>query len=144
MAFTLGILIFYRFYFLVSILEPIVALPWLTRRDTTWDDSPGQAIIDGGAAGFGALNQFWNQLITPSTETENPPDQIQSQPETSNTPEWSTPPIFGPNMMKQCSASTQPVGAPDDTLLGGGDILSPDKPIPGPVRAYVEQDIKTG
>lgn len=144
MAFTLGILIFYRFYFLVSILETIVALPWLTRRDMTWGDSPGQSIIDGGAAGFGALNQFWNQLIIPSTETENPPDQIQSQPETSNTPEWSTPPIFGPNVMKQCSASTHPVGAPDDPLWGGQDILTPYGPIKGPNGEYVQQDVITG
>lgn len=148
MAFALGILIFYRFFLLLSILEPIGAWPWITRREMTWDDSPGQAIIDGGAAGFGVLNQLWNQLILPSTENEKPPDQIRSQPETSNTPEWSNPPIFGPNMMEQCSASTHSVGASDTDLPGEGDILTPDGPIPGSDEEYVgdhvQQDIKTG
>lgn len=144
MAFTLGILIFYRFLFLVLILESIAALPWLTRRDMTWGDSPWQGIIDGGAAGLGALDQFWNQLIIPSTETGNPPDQIQSQPETTNTPEWLTPPILGPNMMGLCPASTHPVGAPDDHPWGGGNILTPDGPILGPNGEYVQQDINTG
>lgn len=148
MAFTLRILIFYRFFFLVLILEPIVALPSLTRRDLTWGDSPGQATIDAGAAGLGALNQFWNQLIIPSPETEFPPDDIQSQPETPITPEWSTPPLFEPNMMKECSASTHPVGATSDQLPGEGDILNPDVPISGPnedyVGDYVQQNIKTG
>lgn len=148
MASTIGILIFYRFFLLVSILEPIVAWPWLTRREMTWDDSAGQAIIDGGAAGFGALNQLWNQLIIPSTENEKPPDQIESQPATSNTPEWSTPPLLGPNMMEECSASTDSVGAPDTNLPGEGEILTPYGSISGPngeyVGAYVQQDIKTG
>lgn len=150
MAFTLRILIFYRFFLLVVVLEPIVALPWLTRRDMTWGDSPGQAAIDVGAAGLGALSQFWNQLIIPSSETEYPPDQIQSQPETPNTPEWSTPPLLEPNTMEKCSASTNPIGAPDDQLPEEGDILTPDGPIPGPspneeyVGDYVQQNIKTG
>ena len=161
---TLGsIRIFYRFLFLVSILEPtIVALPWVTRRGTTtWDDSPGQAIIDGGAAGFGVLNDIWNELIEPSTtENENlPPDQIQiqSQPESStNTPpELSSPPIFGPNMRGQCSAFfTQSLGsAADDQLpgTGNGDILTPPdgSTIPGPsneeeYEGYIQQSTKTG
>lgn len=147
MASTLGIIIFYRFLFLVTILEPIVALPWLTRRQMTWDYSPGQAIIDGGAAGLGALNDIWNELIEPSTENENLPDQIQSQPETSNTPELSTPPIFGPNMILQCSASTQSIGSADDQLPGNGDILTPDGSIPDPneeYTGYIQQSSKTG
>ena len=148
MAFTLGILIFYRFFVFVSILETIVAWPWLTRREMSWDDSPGQAIIDGGAAGFGALNQLWNQLIIPSMENEKPPDQIQSEPETSNPPEWSTPHIFGPNMMEQCSTSTDSVWASDANLPGEGDILTPDGSNSGTneeyVGAYVQQNIKTG
>lgn len=78
MAFTLAV-IFYRFLFLLLVLESVVALPWLTRRDMTWGNSPGQAIIDIGAAGFGALNQFWNQFILPSTETKYPP-QTQANP----------------------------------------------------------------
>lgn len=148
MAFTLGILIFYRFFVFVSILETIVAWPWLNRREMTWDDSPGRAIIDGGAAGFGALNQLWNQLIIPSMENEKPTDQIQSQPETSNTPEWSMPHISGPNMLKQCSTSTQSGGASDTNLPGEGDILTPDVSVSGTnevyVGAYVQQNIKTG
>lgn len=147
MASTLGIISFYRFLILVSILEPIVAVPLFTRRGTTWDDSPGQAIIDGGAAGFGVLNDIWNDLIEPSTEKENLPNQIQSQPETSNTPELSSPPIFGPNMMGQCSASTQSLGSADDQLPGNGDILTPDGSIPGPneeYEGYIQQSTKTG
>lgn len=140
--------IFYRFLFLLLVLEPIVALPSLTRRDTTWDDSPGQAIIDIGAAGFGTLNQFWNQLIMPPTETRYSPDPSLSQPETPNTPEWSTPPVFEPNMMKKCSASTSPIGAPDDQLPGEVDIPTPNGLIPDPdveyVGDYVQQNVKTG
>lgn len=147
MASTLGIIIFYRFLLLVTILEPLVALPWLTRRETTWDVTPGQAIIDGGAAAFGTLNDIWNELIETSTENENLPDQIQSQPETSNTPESSTPQIFGPNMMLECSAFTQSLGSADDQLPGNGDILIPEWSFPGPneeYTGYIQQSSKTG
>lgn len=147
MAFTLAI-IFYRFLFLLLVLEPAIALPWLTSRDMTWGDSPGQAIIDIGAAGFGALNQFWNQFTLPSTQTTYPPDPSQPQPETPNTPEWSTPPLFDPNLMKKCFAYTQPIGAPDDQLPREGDILTPNGLIPIPEKEYeglyVQQSTKTG
>lgn len=150
MAFPLTI-IFYRFLSLLLLLEPtVVALPWLTRRDMTWGDSPGQAIIDIGAAGFGALNQFWNQFIIPSEETEYSPDPIQSQSETPNAPEWTTPPFIEPSNMKKCSASSThpPIGAPDDQLPGEENIPTPDELIPDPdgeyVGNYVQQNIKTG
>lgn len=149
MAFTPAI-IFYRFLFLLLVLEPVIALPWLTSRDMTWGDSPGQAIIDFGAAGFGAWNQFWNQFTLPSTETTLPPDPDpgQPQPEAPNTPEWSTPPLFDPNLMKKCSADTQPIGAPDDQLPGEGDILTPSELTPIPEKEYeglyVQQSTKTG
>ena len=149
MDLTLRITIFCRILFLILILEPIVALPWLTRRDMTWDGSPGQLLIDTGAAGLGALNQFWNQLTIPSTETVYPPEQRQSEPETPNTPEWLTPPLFEPNMRKQCSASTQSIiGPPDNELPGeenvptpNGLTLVPDEEYKG---LYVKQNTKTG
>lgn len=151
MDFTLKITIFCRILFLILVLEPIVALPWLTRRDMTWGDSPGQALIDIGEAGLGALNQLWNQLTIPSTETVYPTEQSPSKPETPNPPEWLTPPLFEPNMMKKCSTSTDPiVGAPDDQLPGEGDIptpnpngltLVPDEEYKG---VFVQQNTKTG
>lgn len=147
MVFPLAI-IFYRFLFLLLVLEPIIALPWLTRRDMTWSDSPGQAIIDMGAA---ALNGLSNQLTLPTTETEYPPDPSQPQPEAPNTPEWSTPPLFEPNPLKRCSAVTQFIGAPDDQLYqlpGEGDILTPNELAPISEKKYedlyVPQNAKTG
>lgn len=145
MGLTLRISLFCRILFLVLVLEPIVALPWFTRRDTTWGDSPGQALID---IGLGALNQLWNQLTIPSTEPVYPPEQIQSEPETPNTPDWLAPPLFEPNMMKKCSAFNHHIGASDDQLseegdtpTPNGDIIVPDEGYKG---LYVQQDIKTG
>lgn len=149
MSFTLAV-IFYRFLFLFLFVESVIALPSLSRRDTTWGDSPGQDIIDMGAAASGALNQLWNQFTLPSTETKDLPDP--SQPplsEAPNIPEWSTPPLFDPNLMKRCSAYTQPIGAPDDQLPGEGGIptlsnelaLIPEKEYEG---IYVQQSTKTG
>lgn len=138
MEFTLSI-IFYRFLILLLVLEPIIALPWHSRRDMTWGDSPGQAIINMGAAGFGALNQLWNLLTLPSTETEYTPNPnpSQPQPEAPNTPQWSTPPSFESDPMKICSAVTQPIGAPDNQLPGEGDADEYGGP-------YVQQNTKTG
>lgn len=144
MAFTL-VIIFYRFLFLLLVLEPIIALPWLNRRDMTWGYSPGQAIIDIGAASFGALNQFWNQLTLPSTETGHPPDP---HPDAPNTPEWSTPPSFELNLMEKCPAFTQSIVSFDDQLPGEGDILTPNELTPisnsGYGGLYVQQNTKTG
>lgn len=149
MAFTLAV-IFYRVMFLLLVLESVIALPSLTRRDMTWGDSPGQAIIDIGAAGFGALNQFWNQFTLPSTETKYLPDPSQPPiPEAPNTPEWSTPPLFDPNLMKKCSSAyTQPIGALDNQLPGEGGILNLNELTPIPEKEYeglyVQQSTKTG
>lgn len=153
MVFTLAV-IFYRFLFLLLVLEPvIIALPWLSRRDMTWGDSPGQTIIDIGAAGFGALNQLWDQFTTlPPAETKDLPDPSQPLllPEAPNTPEWLTPPFFDPNLMKKCSAYSQPIGAPDDQLPGEGGILTLNEEltmIPEKEEyegIYVQQSTKTG
>ena len=153
MAFTLAV-IFYRFLFLLLVLESVIALPWLsTRRDMTWRDSPGQAIVDFGAAGFGALNQLWNQFTIPSTETKYLPDPDPNQPppipESPNTPEWSTPPLFDPNPMKKCSVHTQPIESFDNHLLGeAGGIGTLDELTPIPDEeyegVYVQQSTKTG
>lgn len=159
MAFALA-LIFYRFVFLLLVLESVIALPWLsTRRDTTWGSSPGQAFIDFGAAGFGALNQLWNQFTQPSTETNYLPDpdpdpnQPPPLPEAPNTsgPEWLTPPLFDPNPMKKCSAYTQPIRNLDNQLLDEGgtgiaslnelNLMIPEKEYEG---VYVQQSTKTG
>lgn len=140
--------LFFQISFLVLVLEPIVALPWLTRRDMTWDDSPGQALTDFGGFGLGALNQLWNQWTIPSTENVYPPDQKQSEPETPNTPEWLAPPLFEPHTMKECPASTHHIGASDDQLSEEGDISIPNGGILVPVEGYmgiwVQQNIETG
>lgn len=152
-------LFFCRILLLVLVLDPtiVAGLPWgLTRRDMTWDDlSPGQALIDIGGLGLGALNQLWNQFTIPSTSTEilDPPEQNQqSEPESpKNTPEWLTPPLFEPNLMKECSASnTHHIGASDDQVseegniipTPNGDIIVPDDE--GYKGLLVQQNIKTG
>lgn len=148
-------LFFCRILFLVLVLDLIVALPWLTRRDMTWDDlSPGQTLIDIGGLGLGALNQLWNQFTIPSTtDILNLPEQKQqSEPESpKNTPEWLTPPLLEPNLMKECSASTaHQIEASDDQhseegiiipTPNGGDIIVPDEGYKG---LLVQQNIKTG
>lgn len=148
MGLTLRMSLFFQILFLVLVLEPIVALPWLTRRDITWDDSPGQALIDIGVFGLGALNQLWNQWTIPSTETVYPPDQKHSEPGTPNTPEWLAPPLFEPNTMKKCPASTHPTGASDGQPSEEGDIPTPNGDILVPVEGYmgiwVQQNIETG
>lgn len=148
MGLALRISLLCRILFLVLVLEPIVALPWLTRRDMTWDDSPGQALIEMGEFGLGVLNQLWNQLTIPSTEAVYPPEQKQSEPETPNTPEWLAPPLFEPKIMKECPAPTHHIGAPDDQLPGKGDIPTPNGVIIVPDEGYrgflVQQNIKTG
>lgn len=150
--------LFCRILFLVLVLEPIVALPWLTRRGMTWNlDSPGQALIDFGGFGLGALNQLWNQLTIPSTETETldfPEQQNQpDEPESPNTPEWLAPPLLEPNMMKECSASTSThhiIGASDDQVSEEGNIPTPMSgdilvvPDEGYKGLFVQQNIKTG
>lgn len=148
MGLTLRMSLFFQILFLVLVLKPIVALPWLNIRDMTWDVSPGQALIDIGGFGLGALNQLWNQLTVPSTETVYPPEQEQSEPETPNTPEWLAPPLFEPNTRKECSASTHHIGASDDQFSEEGDIPTPNGLILVPVEGYmglfVQQNIKTG
>lgn len=148
MGLILRMSLFCQILFLVLVLEPIVALPWLTRRDMTWGDSPGQALIDIGGFGLGALNQLRNQLTIPSTEPVYPPEQKQSEPETPNTPEWLAPPLFEPNMMKECSASTHHIGASDDQFSEEGNIPTPNGVIINPDEGYkgffVQQNIKTG
>lgn len=157
MAFTLDVMIFYRFLFLLLVLESVIALPWLsTRRDTTWGDSPGKTFIDLGAAGFGALNQLWNQFALPSTETETKylPDPDLSHPlllpEAPNTsgPEWLTPPLFDPNPVKKCSSHIQPIETLDNQLPAEGGIVSLNELTPIPEKeyegVYVQQSTKTG
>lgn len=137
-----------RILFLVLALEPIFALPWLNPRDLTWDDSPWQSLIDIGEVGLGALNQLWNQLTIPSTETVYPPKQTKFEPETPNTPEWSNPHLFEPNMMKKCSASSHPIGAPDDQSPEEGDLRTPSGlpivPDEGYKGLFVQQNTKSG
>lgn len=118
MAHTNMIQFFFRYLFLISILEPTWASTWFTRRDMLWDDSPWlEDPVGVGGTDPGALYEMWNQLtgteappiIPPSTEPpENSPVEEGSQPATPNALE----PMLEPSGTKKCSAVKG--GAPGD------------------------------
>lgn len=131
--------IFFRFLFLILILEPIVASTWFTRRDMLWDDSPWlEDLLGVGGAGLGASYEILNEstdtqeqptVTQPTEPPESFPGEEGSEPATPN----AVGPLLEPSGMKRCSG-VEGGAAGDQADWGSADAS----------WGLVEQDLITG